>query len=116
MSKRGVIYLLEDILDAIQNIEDFTSGVSFEYFVNDTKTNYAVIKCFEIIGEASRQIPDNYKKEHKHIHWKSIYAFRNRVIHEYFGVDLEVVWKIIETEIPKLKENIIELKANLTGG
>lgn len=58
MSKRSAVYLLEDVLDAIQHIEEFTSGITFEYFVNDTKTNYAVIKCFEIIGEASRQIPE----------------------------------------------------------
>jgi uncharacterized protein with HEPN domain len=109
MSKRNPSLLLTDILDAINRIEEYTIGYDFEKFLNDSKTKDAVVRNFEIIGEAANQIPDTYKTSHTSVPWNKITGVRNRVIHEYFGVDYQILWTICETNLPDLKKNIMEI-------
>ena len=106
MSKRDLRLLLEDILDACQNILSYTSGMDYEHFSGDKKTIDAVVRNFEIIGEASAMVPEDFKIDHPEIEWRRIIGFRNRIIHEYFGIDYENVWKIKEENIPGLIERI----------
>ena len=106
MSKREIQLLLEDILEACQKILSYTEGVSFDDFVNDDKTIDAVVRNFEIIGEAANRIPEDFKSDHPEIEWRRIIAFRNRIIHEYFGINYKMVWKIKEENIPVLKNFI----------
>ena len=104
MSKRKIELYLQDILDSILAIEDYVREISFEDFINDRKTYSATIREFEIIGEAVNQIiNEEIIKRHKHISWRDIKDFRNLLIHEYFGVDFEIVWNTIMEDLPPLK-------------
>lgn len=109
MSERRAELLLQDILESAHKIIEYTQNLTFEQFVNDSKTIDAVIRNFEIIGEAARRLPKEYKDEHLEINWLRIKGFRNRIVHDYFGVDYKIVWKIIETDVPQLIESIGKL-------
>lgn len=100
---------IEDILESINKIEKYTKGMSFEKFSKDEKTIDAVVRNFEIIGEATRQLDSGIKKKYSDIEWKSMIAFRNVIAHEYFGIDMEIMWDIIQTNIPPLKQKIQNL-------
>lgn len=106
MSKRDNSLLLQDILDAAHKIVSYTAGMSFEDFNMDSKTADAVIRNFEIIGEASNKLSEGLRTDNPQIDWDRIRGFRNRIIHEYFGIDLEIVWNIIEDDIEELIEQI----------
>ena len=92
MSKREPILLLEDIIESIQKIKIYTSGLSLDDFLKDDKTIDAVIRNFEIIGEASNRIPDEIRDKFQLVNWHRIRGFRNRIVHDYMGIDYEIVW------------------------
>lgn len=96
MSKRDPLLLLSDILDSIEKIKDYTREHSFATFIEDPKTLDAVIRYFEIIGEAANRLPEDFKDNHPQINWFRIRGFRNRIVHDYMGVDYQIVWTIIE--------------------
>lgn len=102
MSKRASSLLIEDILDSADKIIDYTSDLSFEEFTNDSKTIDAVIRNFEIIGEAATRLPEEFKERHDSIDWHRIRGFRNRIVHHYFGIDYSIVWEIKESYLPTL--------------
>ncbi len=102
MSKREIIFLLEDMLLSAQRIKKYTEGLDFNMFAADQKTLDAVVRNFEIIGEAANRINPDFKDSNPEIEWKRIRGFRNRIVHEYFGIDNEIVWDIIETYIDEL--------------
>lgn len=104
--KRNTLLLLNDIVDAISAIEDFTAKLTQEEFYNDRKTKDAVVRNFEIIGEASRQISSEFKSDHPHIKWRETADLRNKIIHEYFGVDYVLLWEIITLDLSSLKQKI----------
>lgn len=99
MSKREELLLLKDILDAGNKILKFSEGMNFQIFLNDEKTQDACIRNFEIMGEAAKYISEETKSRTPKIEWKKISNYRNLLIHEYFGVNLEIVWDIIENEV-----------------
>lgn len=102
MSDREIQLLLEDILEAAKKILSYTNGMNFDDFVNDNKTIDAVVRNFEIIGEAANRVPEDFKSDHPEIEWRRMSGLRNRIIHEYFGINYETVWKIKEENIPEL--------------
>jgi uncharacterized protein with HEPN domain len=104
--KRNIKLYLKDILDSGNAIMEFTKGLSFEDFIRDRKTFSAVIREFEIIGEAVGRLPEELKSKYPQIEWQDIKDFRNLLAHEYFGVDREIVWKIIHDDLPVLLEVI----------
>lgn len=106
MSERDIKLYLRDILDAINAIEKFVEGMDFEGFKEDDKTSSAVIRKFEIIGEATRNIPKSVKEKYPHIPWKEMAGFRDKLIHFYFGIKYELVWDTVKLRLPELKENI----------
>ncbi len=97
---------LVDIIDAIEKTESFTKGMSFEDFEKDAKTAFAVVRAFEIIGEAVKKIPAGIRAKHKEIPWKEMAGMRDKLIHEYFGVKPRVVWKTIKEDLPKVKPHL----------
>lgn len=99
MSKRDFVFLLEDMLDAAGKIKHYTKGMSFDDFVADEKTVDAVVRNFEIIGEAANRIDNNFKEPIPGLEWNRLRGFRNRVVHDYFGIDYEIVWSIINQEL-----------------
>ena len=90
MSKRPSELLIEDILESIEKIESYTENISFENFQNDSKTVDAVVRNLEIIGEASSRLPEDFKERYSQIEWFKIVGLRHRIVHEYFGVDLNI--------------------------
>jgi uncharacterized protein with HEPN domain len=100
------IFFIKHINDSISNIEEFSKNFSKEDFLKDRKTQGAVIREIEIIGEAVKNLPEDFKNENLKIPWKSISGMRDKLIHHYFGVDLEKVWEVVEREIPLFKKEI----------
>ena len=91
MSNRDIILLLEDMFASCNKIKIYTKGFSFDDFIADNKTIDAVVRNFEIIGEAANRVPNEFRAAHPEIPWIRISGFRNRLIHEYFGVDYKIV-------------------------
>lgn len=110
--KRDNSLYINDILDCICRIEEFVKCMGFDDFIKDDKTVSAVIRKLEVIGEATKNIPEHIKKAHKDVPWQDMARMRDKVIHFYFGVDHEIVWKVVSERLPKLKPLIKEtLKA-----
>ncbi len=106
---------MEDILEAGNKILSFTEEMSFDNFIADDKTIDAVIRNFEIIGEAANRVPEDFKVGYPYIEWRRMIGLRNRIIHEYFGIDYETVWKIRNENIPRLLDYIKQALDDLTG-
>lgn len=113
MSKRAPNLLLIDILESIEKIKSYTSGYSFEEFINDSKTLDAVIRNFEIIGEAANRLSDDFKNTYNEIDWFRIRGFRNRIVHDYMGIDYQIVWIIIEKDISSLEAELRKIVESL---
>jgi uncharacterized protein with HEPN domain len=97
MSKRSPQLLLADIVESANKILTYTEGLSFEQFLTDDKTIDAVIRNFEIIGEAANRLPEEIKDQYPNIDWNRIRGFRNRIVHDYMGTDYRIVWLIKES-------------------
>jgi len=110
MSDRDLPLLLQDIKDAIQSILTYTNGYTLITYEDDLKTKHAVERNFEIIGEAASRIPEEYKQLHPYIEWRIIKDFRNFIIHDYFGINNQIVWDTIQFRLPELLGNINELQ------
>lgn len=104
--KRDYIVYLHDMLEATSKGIDFVKGFNFLRFSEDEKTQYAVIRAIEIIGEASKKIPASFKKLHKEIPWLEISGMRDKLIHDYFGVNIEIVWQTVKKSLPTLKRQL----------
>lgn len=90
------------MLDAIGAIEEFVAGIDFEAFRNDRKTVDAVVRNLEVIGEAARYVPEDVREEYDAVPGKDIIGIRSVLIHEYFGVDFDILWATIKTDLPTL--------------
>ena len=106
MSKRGDLELFHDVKEAVERILEYTNPMTFEEFQEDYKTQDAVFRNFEIIGEATKNISLAAKHNAKDIPWQKMAKFRDKLIHHDFGLDVEIVWKIIEDFLPSLDSQI----------
>jgi uncharacterized protein with HEPN domain len=100
-----------DILTSIQEVEEFTRSMDYGDFASDKKTVNAVVRSLEIMGEAAKRVPEEVRQRYPNIPWKRMTGMRDKLIHEYSGVDLEIVWGVVKTELPPVKpliEQIIE--------
>jgi len=102
MSKRSSNLLLLDMKEAAEKILKYTKGLSFEDFLTDDKTIDAVVRNFEIIGEVSLRIDEDFRLKNPQIEWKKLRGFRNRIVHDYFGIDYEIVWSILTEDLEEL--------------
>jgi uncharacterized protein with HEPN domain len=112
MSERSIELLLLDIKESINNILSFTNTISFADYCSDIKTKHAVQHYFMIIGEAVSRIASDYKAHYNHINWRQVKDFRNVVVHDYFGLDDNIIWDIIKFNLPQLLEDISVLYNN----
>lgn len=106
MSKREDSAILQDIRNAISRILSYTRDLDYDNFVNDFKTQDAIIRNLEILGEAAKLLSNETKSNYSKIPWKDIAGTRNKLIHDYFGVNIDVVWSIIKNDIPLLKKEL----------
>jgi uncharacterized protein with HEPN domain len=107
MSKRKDSELLSDILEAARRLMVYTDNMTYEVFISDSKTQDAVIRNLEVIGEAVKNLSIELRMKYPAIPWKSMAGVRDRLIHNYFGVNLDIVWSIVTVELPEL---VFELK------
>ena len=104
MPKRGDIESARDILEAIKRIEAYTKGWTFQRFLKNTEKQDAVVRNLEIIGEAAKILSADFKRKNPEADWKAIAGMRDRLIHQYFGINWEVVWKVAKERLPDLKK------------
>ena len=109
MPKRDADLLLEDIETAMARIERYVAGLERYQFLKDEKTVDAVVRNLEIIGEAVRWLPADFKETHGSIPWQKVAGLRNRIVHDYFGLDLEIIWQVLQTSLPEFKEDLARL-------
>jgi uncharacterized protein with HEPN domain len=100
---------LADMVEALNDLEDFTRGMSREEFFLDRKTVNAVIRSLEVLGEAAGKIPPDVRAAHPDLPWQNMIGLRNRLIHEYFGVDLDILWQTLVDDIPPLRPLLAEI-------
>jgi len=108
MPSRSWKFRIDDIIEAIDKIERYTSGIDFDEWQQDEKTVDAVIRNIEVIGEASSHLPIEIQEQYKDVPWRMMKGIRNIVAHEYFGIDLEIVWKTVKEDLPVLKELLLK--------
>lgn len=112
--KRNYLIYLNDISKNIELTEKFIKDITFDNFSNDEKTQYAVIRSIEIIGEAAKKIPDEIREMNKEIPFKEMSGMRDKLIHFYFGVNLNLIWKTVTEEMPDVKRKIVLLVDELS--
>jgi uncharacterized protein with HEPN domain len=105
MLRDSKVYL-EDILEATRKITAYTGGLSKASFLEDEKTIDAVVRNLEVIGEAVKHLPDELRAQHSAVEWKKIAGLRDILIHEYFGLDTEIVWDIVQSKVPVLDREV----------
>ena len=109
MSKRDPRLFMTDVLDAIEKIERYTSGLTFDQFEANEMVSDAVVRNLEIVGEATRYIPATLRERYTQIEWSRVVGFRNIVIHAYFAVDVEIVWTIATQRLSELRTVLTEM-------
>lgn len=104
---------LRDILDAMEKAQKFVENITYEEFIKDDKTVFAAIRALEIIGEATKNIPDETRKQNPGVPWKEMAGMRDVLIHDYFGVDMQTVWLTVTEKIPEVKLSLQKLLERL---
>jgi uncharacterized protein with HEPN domain len=113
MTPRGYADYLRDILDAISKIQEFISGVTLDDFVKNDEKTYAVVLALEMIGEAAKQIPASERKRYSQIPWREIAGMRDKIAHQYFGVNRYLVYQTVENDLPPLESTVKQMLKDL---
>ncbi|PIV70126.1 MAG: hypothetical protein COS08_01870 [Euryarchaeota archaeon CG01_land_8_20_14_3_00_38_12] len=114
--RRDYTLFLEDIVDCIEKIDEFVRDMSFEEFAKDDKTLSAVVRKLEIIGEATKNIPGDIRRKHKEIPWSDMAKIRDKIIHAYFGINYQIIWKVIKEKLPGLKPMLRQILGGIKNG
>ncbi|MDK2789515.1 MAG: hypothetical protein PWP15_22 [Methanothermococcus sp.] len=114
MSERNIKAFLYDIIDHMEKAEKFVKGMEFEEFVKHEITIFATIRALEVIGEATKNIPDEIRVKYSDIPWRGMAGMRDKLIHFYFGIDYELVWKVVKNDIPQTRPKIEKILKELS--
>ena len=114
MSRRSDIDLLDDILVCMQKIQSYIAGFSYDDFESDLKTQDAIIRNIEVIGEATKKLSGDLRREYHNVPWKAMAGMRDRLIHGYFGVNIDIIWEVATLDIPGLRDKIERIKNDLS--
>lgn len=106
MSERQDINCLNDMLEAARRAVNFSTGLSYDDFVKDIKTQDAVVRNIEIIGEAAKNVSENTRDKFPHIPWKQVAGMRDKLVHHYFGVNIDIVWDVVRKDLELLISNL----------
>ncbi len=109
MSERSPSVLLSDMLDSVKTIFEFTEGISYDRFLADRKTRDAVIRNLQVLGEAANRVPKETRELYPEIEWMRIIRSRHIVVHDYAGIDYEIVWRIIEVHLSPLQKALLKI-------
>ncbi|MGD9091658.1 MAG: DUF86 domain-containing protein [Anaerolineales bacterium] len=113
--KKDVLVYLEDILDAMEKAETFIEGLTYKQFEADLRTNFAVVRAIEIIGEATKRLPTALRDQYPDIPWKDMAGMRDVIIHGYDNVNLQIVWGVVKQDIPEIKPQIRQILGDSEG-
>ena len=111
--KKDPLIFIEHILENIKDIEQFSRGLSKNSLEKNKLKQKAIIRSVEVIGEAVKNLPNSLKNKYSAVSWKQIVGTRDRIIHQYFGVDLAIIWDIVKKGLPELKKEILKIKEDL---
>ncbi|MFW9878733.1 MAG: DUF86 domain-containing protein [Candidatus Thorarchaeota archaeon] len=111
--KKNISIFLDHILESIKLIEEYIEGKNKTDFLESNKLQDSIIRRLEVIGEAIKNIPNEFKEKYKQIPWREITGMRDILIHQYFGVDLNLTWQVVDRDLLKLKKQIIEIKKEI---
>ncbi|ODS42536.1 MAG: hypothetical protein MSIBF_04260 [Candidatus Altiarchaeales archaeon IMC4] len=112
MDRDSSIYV-RDMPETMKKAEEFVSGMDYEEFISDEKTSYAVVRCVEVMGEAAKHVPDPIRRKYPQMPRRDIAGMRDKIIHFYFGVNLERVWLVVKEDIPDLKPDLERILGDL---
>lgn len=111
MSRRADTDLVRDMLEAAQRALDYCADLQYEDFTQDNKTQDAVVRNLEVLGEAAKSLSEDLRTRHDGLPWASLAGMRNRLIHDYFGVNLDIVWDVVKNDLPPLVEGLNQILA-----
>jgi uncharacterized protein with HEPN domain len=106
MSERGDSEWISDMQEAIRRVEEYAKGMTYRDFLDDTKTQDAVLRNIAILGEAAKNLSAEFKRRYKNIEWKAMAGMRDKLIHDYFGVNWDILWDVVQTKLPNLKASL----------
>lgn len=112
--KRDYSFFIKDILQAITDIESFIGNMDYDAFHSDKKTRSAVVWSIETIGEAAKNIPKSIREKYKDLPWQDMSKIRDKISHFYFGINYEIVWKVVKERLPEIKQKIENILTDLT--
>ena len=113
MSRRPIDLLIEDMWEATRKVRRYVEGMTDEEFKKDERTTDAVVRNLEIIGEAANRLPEDFKLQHADVEWTQIVGLRHRIVHQYFGVDLDIVWHIVQRDLQVFEQALQRIRESL---
>jgi uncharacterized protein with HEPN domain len=111
--KRDYKLYLSDIINCINKIDEFVGKMSYNELVTDDKTCSAIIRKLDIIGEAAKNIPKSLRDKYPDLPWKEMSGMRDKIIHDYFGINYKIVWKVIKDRLPEIKQKLMQMLINI---